>query len=145
MHGFLAIVLLIMATSSVTYTSATASTNCFILTQWRIYIINDISEEITFHVKSKDDDLGNHTRPFHGLYDWSFCVTWGTLFNGEFWWGSKYQTLHLYDSDIDFKCSDKWKVQTQNCYWLVRPEGLFWGKQNLPFPNDVWHLAKPWA
>ncbi|KAJ9539183.1 hypothetical protein OSB04_031916 [Centaurea solstitialis] len=99
---------------------------CFLTAKWDIYIANAISNEIRVHVKSGDDDLGSHLIAFNENYHWSFCERFDgrTLFYGYFWWGSKSQSLALYDENIRNICSVPEDAH-QHCYWLVRTEGLF--------------------
>ncbi|CAI9259297.1 unnamed protein product [Lactuca saligna] len=117
---------------------------CIILTRWHMFIVNGINENVALHLRSKDDDLGNHTLPYNGSYDWSFCDTGRTLFWSEIWWGSKYQNLNVFDANT-WKMCDKGKFGTQHCYWLIRPEGFYMGRFNDPFPSGSWHFEKPWA
>lgn len=108
-----------------------------------MFIINDIPEDIVVHVRSRDDDLGNHTLLYNTNYDWSFCFTLNTLFTGEFWWGSKYIDLNLVDDHVSDVCETKiWG--TIHCYWLVRPEGFYIGVKNNSWPDKSWSFEKSW-
>ncbi|KAJ9555258.1 hypothetical protein OSB04_009872 [Centaurea solstitialis] len=125
MCSLFVLIFLIISTSSITYVTPTSSVNdCVLLTRWHVFVTNGISENISVHIRSKDDDLGNRTLPYNGSFDWSFCDTGRTLFYSQFRWGSKYQTLNLFDANVWRKC-DKGKFGTQHCYWLVRPEGFY--------------------
>ncbi|GJY66398.1 plant self-incompatibility S1, partial [Tanacetum coccineum] len=79
--------------------TASAKLPCFLLPKWHMFVINDISEDIVVHVRSRRGaDLGNQTIHYNGIYDWTFCDTGQSLFTGEFWWASKYQSLNLFDT-----------------------------------------------
>ena len=138
------LVFLVMSTWPITYVATTSVDSCFLLTRWHVFVINDISEDITVRIRSKDDDLGTHTLPFNGSYDWTFCDTGRTLFYSGFWWGSKYQTLNLFDRDTWKKCANG-SFDSQFCYWLVRPEGFYTSPQNNPYPDGSWHFEKKWS
>ena len=75
---------------------------------------NNIPTNITFHCKSKNDDLGFHTLEFGGRYIFSFRpqLFGATLFFCRFTWQG---SLHPYYFDIfDFQRDDcktcKWKI-----------------------------------
>ncbi|GKD65711.1 plant self-incompatibility S1 [Tanacetum coccineum] len=123
--------------------TASAKLPCFLLPKWHMFVINDISEDIVVHVRSRRGaDLGNQTIHYNGIYDWTFCDTGQSLFTGEFWWASKYQSLNLFDTQA-WKVCNNGKLGTQHCYWLVRSDGFYIGTQNVPFPGG-WQLKKPW-
>ncbi|KAI3697518.1 hypothetical protein L6452_30611 [Arctium lappa] len=127
-----------------TYPFASTTDACF-MAKWNIYVTSDISDNIIGHIKSGDDDLGNHTIPFRGNYNWSFCDKFfgGTLFYGYFWWGSKFQSLALFDDNLRDICA---QAQTnQNCYWLVRYDGFYVSAYDKPFPDNNYHFIKPWG
>ncbi|KAI3707049.1 hypothetical protein L6452_25226 [Arctium lappa] len=146
MRGLLAIIFLfVIPTFSITSaTIPSIKLACILVPKWHIVIINNISEGVILHLKSRNDDLGNHTLPNNGSYDWEFCDTGQTVYSGEFRWGSKDQTLNLYDTHAWETCKNGKFFGTQHCYWLVRPEGFYIGKENTPFPNEGWHLEKSW-
>lgn len=83
----LIVFVLIISTYSTTFASTTSEKfPCFFLVKWHMFVINDISEDIVVHVRSRRGaDLGNHTIPHNGIYDWTFCETGQSLFTGEFW------------------------------------------------------------
>lgn len=62
----------------------------------------------------------------------------------EFWWGSKYQNLDLYDLGETRKVCGRITFCMINCYCLVRPEGFYLGKEKKPFPDENWHLEIEW-
>lgn len=109
-----------------------------------MFVTNDISEDITVHVTSRRDDRGNITLPFQATYDWDFCETGQIVYAGQFWWGSKGQIMNLYDTEAWEACNNHKLWVTQHCYWLVRPEGFYIGRENVPFPSENWQFKKPW-
>ncbi|KAL8244531.1 hypothetical protein R6Q59_010789 [Mikania micrantha] len=127
--------------------SLTVSTTqaCFITSQWDMFVTNSITDNIVAHVKSRDDDLGNHTIPFNGNYNWSFCDMFDghTLFYGYFWWGSKFLSLALFDDNIRGLCTLP-KGGSQHCYWLVRPEGFYVSASNRVSSELNWVFVKNW-
>ncbi|GJS82740.1 retrotransposable element Tf2 [Tanacetum coccineum] len=57
---------------------------------WDIYIFNHIKDPIHVHVKSKDDDLGDHILALNQKEHWSFCENlWkSTMFYADFKWNA---------------------------------------------------------
>ncbi|KAJ0920453.1 putative plant self-incompatibility S1 [Helianthus annuus] len=116
-----------------------------------VKIVDEVVQ--TYHGKTKrtlvnhgDDDLGNHTIPFKGNYNWSFCSRGDhrTLFYGYFWWGSKFQSLDLFNKELENHCSLN-KAGRQHCYWWVRPDGFFVSPLNNTFSDFYWKFIKPWG
>ncbi|XP_023746313.1 S-protein homolog 5-like [Lactuca sativa] len=112
---------------SISTFSITSIAHFCITPKWNVYVINTISGDIVAHIKSGDDDLGNHTIPFNGNYNWSFCDKLGgsTLFYGDFWWGSRFQTLTLFDEEIEMNVCYLEMEHNTNCYWFVKPDGFY--------------------
>ncbi|CAI9265306.1 unnamed protein product [Lactuca saligna] len=110
---------------SQTYPIASIAFSCPFTTKWIVSIISALRKDLVVHIKSGDDDLGNHTIPYVGNYSWSFCEKVGshTLFYAYFWWGSKFQSLDLFDQVISKKCY--LNVGTEHCYWFVTPKGFY--------------------
>ncbi|CAH1426917.1 unnamed protein product [Lactuca virosa] len=104
--------------------------SCPFTTKWNVSVISALREDLVVHIKSGDDDLGNHTIPYVGNYSWSFCEKVGghTLFYGYFWWGSKFQSLDLFNKAISEKLI--LNADPEHCYWFVKPEGFF--VNNIP-------------
>ncbi|KAI3668120.1 hypothetical protein L6452_43197 [Arctium lappa] len=119
---------------------------CFPDHKWRVHVMSDISDNIVAHIKSGDDDLGSHTLPFNGEYEWSFCnrVDGKTLFYGYFWWGSRYQTLALFDNNILDICAVP-AFTNSDCYWSIRPDGFYASPSNSPLGDDNWQFIKSWG
>ncbi|PWA78013.1 plant self-incompatibility S1 [Artemisia annua] len=88
-------------------------------------------------------DLGNHTIPYNGIYDWTFCDTGQNDFTSEFWWASKYKTFNVFDAQAWSVCKTGKFFGTEHCYWLVRADGFYIGKENVPFPGG-WQLKETW-
>ncbi|KAJ0666830.1 putative plant self-incompatibility S1 [Helianthus annuus] len=124
-------------------TFVSIATSCFFTPKWKVYITNATPDNIVVHVRSKDDDLGNHTLPSSGEYDFSFCDSFlGTSrFNGEFWWGQKYQILDVLARS---KCQ-RFGFRVYDCYWLVRPDGFYVSTLNISFPDPLWSFYKAWG
>lgn len=130
----------------VTYTIASSINKPLdVLGEWNMFIINGINEDITFHVRSKEDDHGNHTLSYNGIYQWQIHETTTTYYWSQFWWGSKYQDFHVFDSRHPSNVCVKQGFGTQYCYWLVRPEGFYVSNVNNPFPSRSWALDRTWA
>ncbi|KAI3790676.1 hypothetical protein L2E82_03899 [Cichorium intybus] len=123
------------------YLIASVALSCVFTSKWDVFVISAISDDIVVHIKSGDDDLGNHTIPFVGNYNWSFCenVRGNTLFYGYFWWGSRFQSLDLFDKSIEKKCS--LNVTTEHCYWFVKPDGFYVNA----LPSGGGELIKTWG
>ncbi|KAL7609049.1 hypothetical protein Lser_V15G11071 [Lactuca serriola] len=134
MHNFLIFVLLTYAIAPITHA-------CF-MKKWHISVTNNISNgDFVAHIKSGNDDLGNHTIPFEGNYGWSFCDNFfgRTLFYGYFWWGSKFQTLDLFDNDVRKICALP-KGGDEYCYWLVQANGFYVSA----YSDGDWVFKKSW-
>ncbi|KAI3728669.1 hypothetical protein L6452_17310 [Arctium lappa] len=119
---------------------------CLVTRHWNVYVMSDISDDIDTLIKSGDDNLGNHTIPFEGNYNWTFCerLDGRTVFYSYFWWGSRFQTLALFDSHIRNMCiQPHWGVEY--CYWLVRPEGFYVSPFNRSFDDSDWVFIKQWG
>ncbi|XP_023753996.1 S-protein homolog 5-like [Lactuca sativa] len=99
--------------------------SCF-TTKWDVSVRSNVHGNIVAHIKSGDTDFGNHTIPFNGNYTWSFGarIDGLTLDYGYFWWGSRFQSLALYDNHIRDICY-RGESGTAHCYWLVTPNGFY--------------------
>ncbi|KAJ0631553.1 putative plant self-incompatibility S1 [Helianthus annuus] len=139
MHKFFPFLILFSLIVSITH-------GCFLTVPWSVYILSNIPGDIVAHIKSGDDDLGNHTIPFKGNYNWSFCSRGDnrTLFYGYFWWGSKFQSLDLFNKELEKFCSLN-KAGRQDCYWWVRPDGFYVFPFNNTFSEFYWKFIKPWG
>ncbi|KAL4576493.1 hypothetical protein LXL04_012588 [Taraxacum kok-saghyz] len=124
-----------------TYSSVSITQGYCVTRTWQIYVINVIPEDIVVHIKSRDDDLGNHTISSKGNYNWSFCedVFGRTRFYGNFWWGSDFQNLALFDNEVRGVCAPS-KQDYNYCYWSVSPNG-FWVSAHQ---DGGWVLKKTW-
>ncbi|PWA50683.1 plant self-incompatibility S1 [Artemisia annua] len=111
---------------------------------FRIYITNAIEEDIVFHLQSKWQDLGNHTLAFNQEFDWKFPVKIGTYYKAEFWWGSKFQTISVFNYHIFDVCFNGALFTVQRCYWLVRPDGFYYHVTNDTFPGG-WTKSAFWS
>ncbi|KAJ0666837.1 putative plant self-incompatibility S1 [Helianthus annuus] len=138
MHKFFPFLILWSLIVSITH-------GCFLTVPWSVYVLSNIPGDIVAHIKSGDDDLGNHTIPFKGNYNWSFCSRGDhrTLFYSYFWWGSKFQSLDLFNKELENHCSLN-KAGRQHCYWWVRPDGFFVSPLNNTFSDFYWKFIKPW-
>ncbi|KAI3502113.1 hypothetical protein L1887_30144 [Cichorium endivia] len=134
------LIYLILASSFSSITNA-----CLFTPTWKIYIINDTPDNIIIRVRSKDDDLGKHIVPSKGYYSWSFCdrIDRTTRFNGDFWWGQKFQYLEVFAELARFNC-DKGGSGVLSCFWQVRPDGFYISAHNIAFPDPSWTLVKTW-
>ncbi|KAK1437976.1 hypothetical protein QVD17_03777 [Tagetes erecta] len=140
MHSLFTLFILSSLISSITHA-------CFITTQWDVFVMSNIEDDFVAHIKSGDDDLGNHTIPFNGNYNWSFCdrVDGRTLFYAYFWWGSKYQSLALFDDELRGPCFVTERGYHQQCYWLVTPDGFFVSGYNRTFSSNYWTFKAHWG
>lgn len=129
-----------------TYSCASITNACFPERRWRVHVTSDISENINAHIKSGDDDLGNHTIPFNGEYEWSFCnrIDGKTLFYGYFWWGLRSQELALFDTKIVDICAVP-AFTNSDCYWSVRPTGFYVSPSNTSLGSAEWVFIKNWG
>ncbi|PWA81538.1 plant self-incompatibility S1 [Artemisia annua] len=111
---------------------------------WNVSINNFVPGDIVVHITSTDHDLGNHTISSNGKYYWTFCekLFGRSKFTGNFRWGSKFQTLALFDREIVDIC--EFDISSdQVCHWIVNPDGFFVSGTNDPFPKG-WAKKKTW-
>nr|GEV16807.1 plant self-incompatibility S1 [Tanacetum cinerariifolium] len=93
---------LVFTTTNASPTTANAIRICP-LDLWDIYIFNHIKDPIHVHVKSKDDDLGDHILALNQKEHWSFCENvWKSSmfyadFNGN---GTKTASFHVFDKHV---------------------------------------------
>lgn len=135
------ILLVILACSQV----STAKGNCWFSTKWTVYITNGMSNDITTHVKSKDDDLGSHVISPGGNYRWRFCERFDgrTLYWAGFSWGAEHTSFTVFDKRIARLCTVGDPNDVQPCYWLVRTDGFYLSANNSAFPNG-WKKVNSW-
>lgn len=138
-HAFLILTMLSFCIAS------TPNTICF----FRTYITNALEDDIVIHITGKkvsnigDDDQGNRTLASNEEYDWKYGVKIGTYYLGEFWWGSRYASVSIYNYDIFGSCYNENPFMVQRCYWLVKPDGLYNHVRNDSFPGH-WTRKKTW-
>lgn len=139
MHCLLIYLILVFSFFSIT-------SSCFFTPTWKLYVINGCPDNIVTHVRSKDDDLGNHIVPSYGEYYWTFCDRFDrtTRFDAEFWWGEKYQCLDVFGKNARSKC-ERFGFGTESCFWLVRPDGFYISPLNITFPDVSWTFVKLWG
>lgn len=127
--------------------SPSIANSCFFTPKWKIYILNTIpADNIVTRVRSIDDDLGKHIIPSNGYYHFSFCDTIdrSSHFDGEFWWGNKYQCLEVFYRLARWEC-ERLGFGVQYCFWLVRPDGFYISPLNISFPDPLWMYVKSWS
>ncbi|MFS8032383.1 putative plant self-incompatibility S1 [Helianthus anomalus] len=107
----------------------------------RMYVTNAIEDNIVVHVVGQGGDQGNRTLAFNSEFDWKFGVKIGTYYKGEFWWGSKFQSISLFNGQI--YCFDGDIFRVQRCYWLIRPDGFWYHFRNDTFPGN-WNKFATW-
>lgn len=134
-------IFVILAYSCVSITYA-----CFLDHKWHVHVMSDISDNIVAHIKSGDDDFGNHTIPFNGEFEWSFCKNFEgkTLYYGYFWWGSRLQELALFDTRILDICALP-DYKNFDCYWSVRQDGFYVSGHNNTLADKSWEFIKNWG
>ncbi|KAF5787662.1 putative plant self-incompatibility S1 [Helianthus annuus] len=139
-------------TSSITNTSIASSlfntkTKICWYGYWTVFIYNDnISDHISVHVQSGDDDLGNHTLALKDNENWSFCeaITLKTLYYAHFYWNSKTVFFDVFNDDLSSRYCTPWKIfLPRKCVWLVREDGFYLGDDITPFPIG-WTKLHDW-
>ncbi|KAK1436192.1 hypothetical protein QVD17_01970 [Tagetes erecta] len=113
--------------------------NCF-MKPVTVYIKSDVNN-LRFHCKSKDDDLGEVRRNAGEEYDIHFCLNiWrSTLYFCHFYLGWKQRVMDVFATknkhDPDYCFSTAYSA-TVDCYWLIREDGFYVAKFKNPGPND---------
>ncbi|PWA94439.1 plant self-incompatibility S1 [Artemisia annua] len=74
---------------------------------WVIIIVNHIKDPIHVHIKSEDDDLGDHILALYQNEKWSFCenVWKSTMFYADFIWNGKTALFGVFDKNVVKHCS----------------------------------------
>ena len=123
---FLYFLLIITIYASTTPYSVVNRTNhgiCF-GGRWKLVILDDIKDPI--HVRSKDDDLGNHTLAFNAIKKWIFCTSCRTRFKGKFSWRSKAASFIVFEDETKSKCKNPPDTRF-TCKWVVKEDGFYLG------------------
>ncbi|XP_023734139.1 S-protein homolog 1-like [Lactuca sativa] len=122
------------------YISFTTTHAC-ITPKWDLDVINTISDDIFTLIKSRDNNLGNHTLPFNGNYHRSFGerVVGVTPFYSV-WWGSRFQTLNLFNEDVEQNYCYIDGMHDSNCYWFVKPDGFYASAYPNPSGDKVYFV-----
>ncbi|KAK1425521.1 hypothetical protein QVD17_20874 [Tagetes erecta] len=111
-----------------------------------IVVITSRVNNLRFHCKSKDDDLGEVTRNAGEAYSINFCVNmWSsTLYFCHFYLESKqrmfdvYATVKKHDPDYCYTGQYFGKVE---CNWLVKEDGFYIAK----YPNPGQSGSLEWV
>lgn len=105
-----------------------------ILSYAHIHVQNGLSQTLTIHCKSKEDDLGFHPIVPQATYDFTFRprVFFGhTLFFCSFQWANDFHRFDIYNAQTA-KCLD--------CKWLVQPNGpCLWNND-----TQKYDICSPW-
>ena len=101
-------------------------------------------DPVTVHIKSGDDDLGDHTLEFNDNENWSFCENFWetTLFYAYFnCKGTKSVSFNVWDHDTgDLYGSGSARSHERKLVWLVRDDGFYVGQNHTSFPDGMTHL-----
>lgn len=119
---------------------------CFTLFSWTIYIYDGIpNSQITFHLRSKDDDLGYHNITDRLGYQFSFCVNLSksTLFYGDFFYGTKKGHFNVYEVKVAEYLQPK-PFKRAHAYWLLKSDGYYLSKLDIPYDDPGWKLWGNW-
>ena len=143
---FLSLYLVFTTNASPIVKSPTSNPALCPLDFWVIIIINQIKDPIHVHVKSEDDDLGDHILALYQNENWSFCRNlWrGTIFYADFKWNGKTALFDVFDKNVVKHCSKFSFLKPRVCVWIVRDDGFYVGPGRTPFP-DGWTKTHDWS
>lgn len=114
------------------------------ITRFRMYLTNVVEDNVVVNISGRNGDYqGKLTLAFNEEFDWIIRARVKTIYNGEFWWGSKYASVSIFNYNIFHKCFNGNIFVVQRCYWLVRSDGLYVSKHNRTFPDD-WDKKAAW-
>ena len=107
-----------------------------------------MNEPFIVHVKSRDDDLGEHTLGVNENENWHFCENiWGTtLFWADLYCNdNRNGTWHVWDHSTGLKYGSGGLDYGQRILvWLVKEDGIYVGNSLPPFPVDGWTKLFHW-
>ncbi|PWA68743.1 plant self-incompatibility S1 [Artemisia annua] len=111
---------------------------------WTVYIYNVMIDPVTVHIKSGDDDLGDHTLQFNDTENWSFCenIWTTTLFYAYFnCKNTKPVAFNVFDHVTSVNYGSRSFIYSERrLVWLVRDDGFYVGKNLTPFPDEMTKL-----
>lgn len=141
------LVILFLATSFIFNNRSARAIRIGIFQRYEVHIINNlnnsnnefITNELTVHCRSADDDLGEHFLDNGDDWHWGFRVNFfrSTLFFCQVQWRELGKRFTVFDTDdISSKCEE-----TSTCFWSVREDGIYFGCDNQ---NYVKRQSWPW-
>lgn len=114
---------------------------CFTLFSWTIYIYDGIpNSQITFHLRSKDDDLGYHNITYRLGYQFSLCVN---LSKNTLFYGTKKGHFNVYEVKVAEYLQPK-PFKRAHAYWLLKSDGYYLSKLDIPYDDPGWKLWGNW-
>ena len=103
---------------------------CFV-NLWTVFIYNSMNDPLTVHVKSGNDDLGEHTLAVSENTNWQFCENfWMTTmfwadFNSN---GTRPASFHMWDHEWGLNYGSGSFINAERrLAWLVREDGFYVG------------------
>ncbi|KAM0013923.1 putative plant self-incompatibility S1 [Helianthus debilis subsp. tardiflorus] len=121
--------------------------NICLMKRFIVHIESDVNN-LRFHCKSKDDDLGIVIRNAGEEYDINFCINFArsTLYFCHFYWESNQKVFNVFATKAkhnpDYCFGGPWDAKV-NCYWLVKDDGFYVAKFDNPGPDD-WVKRYDW-
>lgn len=110
---------------------ASAKKNCPITSPFDVHVINKLTQPLTLHCASGDDDLGNREIAPDYDFNWSFCDIYlaNTLFFCHLWRDYHEISFDVFTMKLSEKCSNGL------CFWEVRSDGIYFsgGKEPREF------------
>lgn len=121
-------------------------TNSFSLGTYgfQVHVINELSDSLTIHCASKDNNFDVKRLTLHEDYHWHFRrnIFLTTMFFCHFWWGSKSVSFEVFNYTISEDCRfDKLNVDHNQCVWVVKEDGFYFGNQ---FPPQNMKIVHHW-
>ncbi|PWA94440.1 auxin efflux carrier [Artemisia annua] len=147
------VILIFWYTGTMTQLFNVGQEECSVLTMW-CYLVaaialtgwSTIKDPIHVHIKSEDDDLGDHILAFNQNENWGFCenVWRTTMFYADFKWNGKTALFGVFDKNVVKHCTKFSFRKPRVCVWIVRDDGFYVGRGRAPF-TDGYTKMHDWS
>ncbi|KAK1412555.1 hypothetical protein QVD17_33909 [Tagetes erecta] len=111
---------------------------------WNVAIYNGIPDStIGLHVKSKDDDLGEHYIAYGEHFYFHFCenIFRRTVFAGDFSHGPQFAHFNVFDDEVAGVIG---RSKDSHVYWLLKGDGYYLSKELKPVDDPSWIKRGNW-
>lgn len=110
---------------------------------FRVHVINGLPNPMTVHCASRNNDFGMKQVAVNEDFHWSFHRNFllNTLYFCHFWWSSYNRSFDVFNYTISEDCRfDKLKIDGNECVWVVKEDGFYFGNQLPPQNLEKIHV-----